>query len=111
VSADACKCCQCGGKRLPTLTKQPCRNQTSVAAALRFCLVLKCRARRRLEISDLRPQALFFHVLLTPSRSLRTDQKPQTGRNNPIKRTSDARNICRDDVRECGQARHTHVHL
>jgi hypothetical protein len=79
VSVDARECSKYEGKRLPTLTKQPCRNITNVAAALCFCSALKCRERTRLEMFWPWPQALFFHVLtwgkrlclhyLTPSRT------------------------------------------
>jgi len=88
VSVDACECCKCGGKRLPTLTKQPCRNRTSVAAALCSCSALKCRERTCLKMVWPKPQALFFHVLawgkslcrtgLTPNRTQKPQRKDHT---------------------------------
>jgi hypothetical protein len=63
VSVDAHGCSQCEGQRLPTLTKQPCRNITNVAAALCSSSALKCRERTRLKMVWPKPQALFFHVL------------------------------------------------
>jgi hypothetical protein len=85
VSVDARVCSSGGGKRLPTQPAQPGRNITNVAAALRSCSALKRRARKRLKISELRPQALFFHVLLTPSRSLRTVENPKPDAITPLK--------------------------
>jgi hypothetical protein len=78
VSVDACECCTCGGKRLPTLTKQPCRNRTNVVAALCSCSALKCRERTRVKMVWSKPQALFFHVLAWGKSLCRTVSNPKS---------------------------------